>query len=82
MHSFIQLNIGISPENPASAKWATPIKNNLSQYVSIREDGTPYKILTNGDQLSVERMVDVQRAMGDRSSNTTRLVARFGFPGL
>ena len=52
--------LGVIQQNPSSDRGTLEIMKVLHQYVPVGRDGQPYPILCHGDQLSVERMVEVK----------------------
>lgn len=66
--------MGIMQQNPATAKGVVEIMKVLSNYVPVDGDNNPHSILCNGDQLSVERMVEARQAMAGSRDPIHRLL--------
>nr|XP_002736791.1 PREDICTED: uncharacterized protein LOC100378528 [Saccoglossus kowalevskii] len=67
------INLGVVQENPGSSKGVLAIMKHLKKYVPMQPDGTPYTILCNGDQQSVERMIDARISMAASEDPANRL---------
>lgn len=78
--SHFQCNIGTVKENPSTVPGVIGIMQNLSQHVPCDHHGEPVPILCNGDQLSVERMVQSKRSMASSGTAADALMGLIPCP--
>lgn len=57
-----QVNIGVIDENPSSTAGVIAIMTTLNKYVPKLTEDDLITVLTHGDCVAVERMLDAQRA--------------------
>ena len=76
----MQVNLGVIDENPSSISGVIRIMDKLHQHVpSCGSTGT-FDILCHGDGLSVERMIDAQRARNTGHTSQERLTGLLPVP--
>lgn len=67
------MNIGIIDENPSTTAGVIKISDHLHRYVPRGPDGKLRVIPTHGDAMSVERMVEGQKARASELNDVDRL---------
>ena len=76
----IQVNFGIIDANPSNLAGVMEIMSTLQNYVPCDIYGKYRTVPTHGDALSVERMVDSQRALAADLSSKDRLDGLLAVP--
>ena len=61
------------PENPSSGKGVIEIMKTLNKYVPMKTSSIPHPVMCNGDQLSIERMVDARHIQATSSTPLNRM---------
>lgn len=77
---MLQVNIGIIDENPCTLDGVMKIMKELHKYVPVNDQGQIRVIPTHGDAMSVERMVESQRANAAEFNYLARLEGMEAIP--